>query len=268
MVEFASTSPSIDLSRIASICEEEWQAFLDDMEIDPIPRRQDLRGFFLNWVAVFVPEAFPSSLLSRMVLWMRKHLDEEETLGNFSKPALIGAALYALTEDQYWICVQARNFDYGGSNVRCFLHNSLALVAPKMVFDSALVSRLDYGMKIPFFNMDTALALYAVSKGDDPEQKLTNLKKWQTLYFMNSAEAETVDRFLKGLPASNPLQHWLLTNTSYALLRLGCHLSGPPVDAFLPLGIDLSEIWERVGKHPLVSSYIELQRSPERNSNG
>jgi hypothetical protein len=123
-------------------------------------------------------------------------------------------------------------------------------------------------MKIPFFNMDTALALYAVSKGDDPEQKLANLKKWQALYFMNSAEAETVDRFLKGLPASNPLQHWLLTNTSYALLRLGCHLSGPPIDAILPLGIDLSEIWERVEKHPLVSSHIELQRTPERTSNG
>jgi hypothetical protein len=264
MADLASSSLSIDLSRIATICEEEWKAFLDDMEIDPIPQRQDLRGFFLNWVAVFVPEAFPSSLSSLMMTWLRNHQATDETVWGFAKPPLIGSALFALTEDQYWLRAQTDHFAYGGSALRSFLHQSLALVAPQMVFDSELVARLDYGMKIPYFMMDTPLVLYAVSKGD-PEQKLADLRKWKASYFMNSAESETVDCFLKGLPAQNPLQHWLLEKSSYVLLRLGCHLTGPPADAILPLGIALFEIWERVRQHPLVSPCIELKRPPKGN---
>ena len=266
MTELASSSLAIDLSRIATICDEEWQSFLADMQIDPIPERQDLRGFLLNWVAVFLPEAFPSSLSSLMMTWMRKHEATDETVWGFAKPPLIGSTLFALTDDQYWLRSQIANFDYGGSALRSFLHKSLALVAPRMVFDSELVARLDHGMKIPYFMMDTPLVLYAVSKGD-PEQKIANLRKWKSSYFMNSAEEMTVDRFLKGDPAENPLHNWLLKNSSYVLLRLGCHLTGPPADAILPLGIALSEIWERVRKHPLISPCIELQHSGERNLN-
>ena len=92
MAEFASSSRSIDLSRIADICEEEWQAFLDDISIDPIPERQDLRAFFLNWVAVFMPEAFPStSLISQMAVWMEEHHATDKTVWGFAKPPLIGA---------------------------------------------------------------------------------------------------------------------------------------------------------------------------------
>ncbi len=172
-----------------------------------------------------------------------------------------------MNDDPHWLSIQVENFDDGGSILRSFLHKSLALIAPRMVFDSELIARLDYGMKIPYFMMDTPLVLYAVSRGD-PEQKLANLKKWKSAYFMNPAEELTVDRFLKGDPAANPLQYWLLRNTSYALLRLECQLSGPAVNAALPPGIALSDVWERVQKHPLVSPCIELQRPTERKSNG
>ena len=267
MSEIASPSLSIDLSRIAAICEEEWQSFLDEVVIDPIPERQDLRAFFLNWVAVFVPEAFPSSLTSQMATWMEEHEAKDETVWGFAKPPLIGAALFALTDSPYWLRVQIRNFDYGGSQLRSFLHNTLALVAPRMSFDPELTARLDYGLKIPYFMMDTPLVLYAVSKGD-PELKLSNLKKWREDYFMNTAEEETVDRFLKGDPASNPLQSWLLRNTSYAALRIGCYPTGASGETALPLGALLSDVWSRVDQHPLFSSYVRLTRPAERDSNG
>ena len=267
MAEFASSLLSIDLSRIAAICEEEWQAFLDDIGIDPIPERQDLRAFFLNWVAVFVPEAFPSSLTSQMAAWMEEHQATDETVWGFAKPPLIGAALFALTDSPYWLRVQIRHFDYGGSQLRSFLHNTLALVAPRISFDSELIARLDHGLKVPYFMMDTPVVLYVVSKGD-PELKLANLKKWRESYFMNTAEEETVDRLLKGDPARNPLQSWLLRNTSYAALRIGCYPNGPSAEAALPLGTALSDIWNSVEQHPLFSSYVRLDRPAERNSNG
>jgi hypothetical protein len=241
--------------------------FLDEVGIDPIPERQDLRAFFLNWVAVFVPEAFPSSLTSQMAAWMEEHEAKDETVWGFAKPPLIGAALFALTESPYWLRVQVRNFDYGGSQLRSFLHNTLALIAPRMTFDSELIARLDYGLKIPYFMMDTPLVLYAVSKGD-LELKLSNLKKWREAYFMNTAEEETVDRLLKADPARNPLQSWLLRNTSYAALRIGCYPICVSGDSALPLGAPLTDVWNRVDQHPLFAAYVKLDRPAERNSNG
>jgi hypothetical protein len=265
--EFASPSPSIDLNRTAAICEEEWQLFLEDVGIDPIPERQDLRAFFLNWVAVFVPEAFPSSLTSRMAAWMEEYQATDETVWGFAKPPLIGAALFALTDSPYWLRVQIRNFDYGGSQLRSFLHNTLALVAPRLSFDSELTARLDHGLKVPYFMMDTPLVLYAVSKGD-VEQKLSNLKMWRESYFMNTAEEETVDRLLKGDPARNPLQSWLFRNTSYTALRIGCYPTGANAEGALPLGAVLSDVWKSLAQHPLFSAYVRLDRPAERNSNG
>ena len=49
---------------------------------DPIPERQDLRAFFLNWVAVFVP-GVPSSLTGQMAAWMGEHESADETVWGF-----------------------------------------------------------------------------------------------------------------------------------------------------------------------------------------
>ena len=265
VAEFASSPLSIDLCRIGAICEEEWQSFLDEVNIDPIPERQDLRGFFLNWVAVFVPEAFPSSLTGQMAAWMGEHESTDETVWGFAKPPLIGATLFAMTDNPYWLRVQTSNFDYGGSQLRNFLHRTLALIAPRMSFDSELIARLDHGLRIPFLMMDTPLVLYAVTKGDSAEKR-ANLKKWRDAYFMNTAEAETIDRLLKNDAADNPLQPWLLRNTSYATMRIGCYPVAARTETTLPLGATFADIWNGMDKHPLLSAYVKLDRPAEKES--
>ena len=121
MAEFTSSPLSIDLSRIAGICDEEWQSFLDDMDITHVPQRQDLRGFFLNWVAVFIPEAFPASLQSKMCTWMEPQLDARDSTWGYVRPPLIGATLFALTGNRRRLQVQFENFADAGSQVRKFL---------------------------------------------------------------------------------------------------------------------------------------------------
>ena len=48
VAEFASSPLAINLSRIAAICEEEWQSFLDDVNIHPIPRAAGPAGILLE----------------------------------------------------------------------------------------------------------------------------------------------------------------------------------------------------------------------------
>ena len=249
---------SIDSNRVAAICKEEWQSFLEDMDIAPVPARQDLRGFFLNWVAVFLPDAFPTSLQGKMSAWMAPRLHTRDSTWGYVRPPLIGSTLFALTGDDGWRQVQFDNFADGGSQVRSFFHRSLALVAPRITFDSELLRRLDFGMKHVYFFMDIPLALYAVSKGD-PNEKLESLKRWQT-GFMNSPEKEAVEGYLNGRLVANPLQHWISEKMSYVALRVACFPVATPAIAGLPLGIAISPVWERMQQHPLFSSHIKLVR--------
>ncbi len=221
MSEFSSSYLLIDLDRVATACEEEWQSILADMDIDPVPERQDFRGFFLNWVAVFAPEAFPPALSNKMARWMEDESAIRPSEWRIVKRPFIGATLFALTGSTRWLRIQLSNFDYGDSQLRSFYHRTLALIAPRLVFDADLIARLEAGLRSRYFQMSLPLILYAVSKGD-PEQKMSNFRSWKIAYPMNRGEEETVARFLNDDAAPNPLQSWFLANNSYIALRLCC----------------------------------------------
>ena len=264
MQEFASTSLFIDISHVAQVCEEEWRSFVEDNELDPIPERQDLRGFLLNWVAVFLPEAFPHStesphpLVLEMAGWMEAQEKLDHPVFGFMKPPFIGATLFALTGDEFFLRCQTENFAYGGSQERILLQRSLTLVAPRMSFNEELVARLNYCMKISYFFMSTPLLLYAVSVGDS-DSKIDQFNKWKNSFFMNTEEERIVDCFLAGEAAENPLESWLLRNTTYVMLRLASSSISSPTK--VPLGLLLSDVWERVGEHPLFAPYVRLIRT-------
>ncbi|HEY5214386.1 MAG TPA: hypothetical protein VIJ38_15330 [Acidobacteriaceae bacterium] len=265
MAEFDSSPLSIDLNRIAVVCEEEWQSLLDDMDIEPIPERQDLRGFLLNWVAVFTPEAFPPALSAKMADWMEDDSALSRSEWCIVKRPFIGATLFALTGSTHWLRFQFNNFANGDSQLRSYFHRTLALVAPRLTFDEDLVVRLETGLRNRYFVMSPPLVLYAVSQGDVGE-KMANLTAWKAAYPMNSGEEETVARFLKGESARNPLQSWLLRNSSYVALRLGAQGGIPSQSVRLPIGLGFSEVWERVQKHPLTSGSVSLARPGDSQS--
>lgn len=246
----------IDKSLIEAICEAEWEAFLADDSISPVPEKQDLRGFFLNWVAVFLPEAFPPALEYRMADWMARQLVKPDEGWSYVHPPLIGSTLFALTGSSHWLRFQRENFADGGASARTFFHKSLALVAPQMEFDSQLLLSLNRGMEIPFFFMDYALALYVVSKGDHGE-KLINFKRWSTR-FMNPDEAALVSGILSHGLVPNPFLSWLLEKLNYVALRMACSRTESAIPENLPLRVDFSDPWQRTRKHPLFRPYIEL----------
>ena len=259
MAEFDASPISIDLDRIGAVCEEEWLALLADMDIEPVPERQDLRGFLLNWVAVFAPEAFPSALADKMAAWMEDSSAVSRSEWRVVKRPFIGATLFALTGNTRWLRIQSNNFAHGDSQLRRFFHRTLALVAPRLTFDEDLVAGLERGLRNRHFVMAPPLVLYAVSQGD-AEEKIANLAAWKAAYPMNSAEEETVARFLSNEPAANPLQAWLLRSSSYAALRLGSQAGSSTQSVRLPIGLGFSEVWERVQRHPLMSGWVVLER--------
>lgn len=265
MAEFDSCPLSIDLDRIGVICADEWQSLLDDMNLEPIPERQDFRGFLLNWVATFAPEAFPQTLLDEMAEWMEVGSAVGPSEWRMVKRPFIGATLFALTGNTRWLRIQFNNFANGDSQLRSFFHRTLGLVAPRLTFDEDLIARLEAGLRHRYFVMSPPLVLYAVSLGD-VEEKIANLTAWKAAYPMNADEEKTVTQFLRGEPAPNPLQSWLLRSSSYVALRLGAQGGIPSQSVRLPIGLGFSEVWERVQKHPLTSGSVSLARPGDSQS--
>ena len=72
MKESTDTAHVLNPERIAAICHQEWQAFLDHFSHQFTPR-QMFRSFLINWVAVFFPEAIYPTLRSEMSNWMDRH---------------------------------------------------------------------------------------------------------------------------------------------------------------------------------------------------
>jgi hypothetical protein len=227
------------------------------MDIEPVPERQDFRGFFLNWVAVFAPEAYPLSLSDQMA-WMENGWGGGRAEWRMVKRPFVGATLFALTGSTRWLRIQFNNFDYGGSQLRSFYHRTLALIAPRLTFDQDLIDRLGAGLQRRYFVMAPPLVLYAVSRGE-VEEKRENLRAWQTAYPMNPDEAETVASLLNGDAARNPLQSWLLRNTAYVALRLGSQSAESHNTIRLPIGLGFAEVWSRIERHPLMAGWVKLQ---------
>jgi hypothetical protein len=254
----SETSPLlIDRARVRVACQQEWEVFVAASALRPIPEGQDQRAFFLNWVAEFMPEAFPQDLIPGMWSFVENALSDSDPFA-WCRPLLIETTLFALTGGWNSHQTHVSYFDYGGSFDRAFLHQTLALVAPALCFDAELTARLERCLSIPFLHMDYGLALYGVSQGSR-DVKLANLKRWREAFFMNTSEAEIVDRFLEKQLAHNPLVGYLLRNTSYVTLRIGCEQTGLGTDDSLDLRYSLSDVWTRVANHPLYASYIELR---------
>src|SRR5262249_39752854 len=110
---------------------------------------------------------------------------------------------------------------------------------------------------------DTALILFAFSQGQSSRKQefLEHLKK---TYEMNPAEEKTVDCLTNNEYALNPLQTYLLRNTSYVALRLGCIENALNVGQ-LPLTHSLLTVFSQMMDHPLFKGYLKLS-SPEKNT--
>ena len=251
----------IDGARIESLLEEEWAFFQCDVEVLPVTEIQDLRAYFIAWVCTFLPEIVPAefreNLEGKLAEW-RCRADFATSF--WFRPLALEAALFSLEGNPVWLNTCREYFAYGGSQLRRFVHQAMALVAPRVHFDGQLLAGLDYGLSVPYFFMDTPLLLYAVSL-NPTEEKVETMRRWLTTYRHNSEEEEILNRLTKGEAVRNWLQphfHWL---AKYACSRLAC--GGPPgYSEQLPLfdhGLPWRTLWERLRAHPLAGATVRIQ---------
>ena len=170
----------------------------------------------------------------------------------------IELSLYGLTRDQSWLRNHKQNFAYGGSGLRCYVMESLSLVASELsVDDQDLVARVKYNLKVVHGACEWGVAMFDGWKGTT-QRKNTIALEMSTEFRLNPHEKNVlVDLATKGsVPNRYFLPHYFRIQ-SYLIQRLSMLQPDYPPQLSAP-SLFAGSILEQVSRHPLMQSVIEL----------
>lgn len=279
MDQNAITDPDyeIDSARLERLLIAELHEFQRNFEVRPISEEQELRGVFIAWLAAFVPEVISkvsANELENVASGFRSRGDYRTSGWYRSLPLEI--ALFALTDDYWWLKLGVWNIDHGTSSLRELVVYSLALVADRLDFhDSELHKRIAYNLEVQHFYCDECIIILAVANGST-EAKRALFKDWHARFGEAPFGGDVLSKLMKGDLVPNPFLAHFLRVAQYVCLRLAEKRSetpdqiitaAPAVQGRLP--IDEPEeplgrrMWRRMISHPLSASHIQLERAPK-----
>lgn len=258
----------IDQEKLSRILKSEFELWVHDFDQRPIPRSQELRAFFIQWFAVFVPECFEQPLvkeISAFAYETKQHVDFRRSKWYELLP--IEVALYALSSDSSWINMARANLNHHNSSLRSLVLESLLLVVDKLRFDDPyLLAPVTDNLKWGHMGAGETALFLCMAHGD-PEMKQTQIKQWLD-QVMNPYDGEGLQQLSNGEYVPNPFLYHVTQLTCYILLRLASQEAPLPLSLFpeirekqLKFPIILgSVIWQQMNNHPLFQPFIRLEQ--------
>ena len=259
----------IDQEKLSKVLKSEFELWVHDFDQRPIPRSQELRAFFIQWFAVFVPECFEQLLvkeISAFAYEAKQHVDFRRSKWYELLP--VEVALYALSSDSSWINMARANLNHHNSSLRSLVLESLLLVVDRLRFDDPYLLA-PVRDNLEWWHMgaeDTAIFL-CMAQGD-PAMKQTQIKQWLDQVNMSTNAREKLQALSDGEFVPNPFLHHVTQLTCYILLRLASQETPLPLSLFpeipekqLKFPIILgSVIWQQMNNHPLFQPFIRLEQ--------
>jgi len=175
-IEYSLGFP-INSSFVARVVEEELEDFLSDITISPVPRIQEMRTYLIIWFASFLPEAFDSKLIDKMIKEREKYLlNCESDYYKCLKIIPIEIALFILKDDWAYL-QQAVTFSSSGmSSLRTFIYDLLLLAMPRIEITPIVTEAIYTSFRANYFFLDQLVFLLAIAK-DESQKKLAFFKE-------------------------------------------------------------------------------------------
>lgn len=259
--------PLMEPDRFIVLLDSEFTAFKRDYH-QAITEQQDLRALLLAWFALFLPEAFSSNLVTRM-LEFRLAASEEEDYRNRGWYCLLplDVALYTLEGDLSLIQNHRYNFDHHKSSIRNVVLYTLGLVAHRLSFgDEELLSRCANNLAHSQGQCEWAAILVLLGNGSAAAKRET-LKTWLNSYRLNADNCQLLSELLeRGYVSNAYFGGYLDWITRYVTVRMMCQtnftipLSKPDSQPMLPgiRKIHTTSLWQKVSEHPLAQASITI----------
>ena len=249
---------SINRERLARILRSEFELWVNNFGTRPMPEAQELRGFFVQWFAVFAPECFEPSLVGDIRSFAyetRQHPDFN--LDKWYEVLPIENSLYALRSDPYWVRTSRWNLSHHNSSLRSFVLEASLLVVHKIRFDEAeWLARVTDNLKGRHFGAMDSVLFLCMAQGDAKTKK-KQIRRWRDQADINTSDREELDTLLRNCFARNPFFYETTRNAFYISLRLASRETPHVRQLELPI-ISAEMIWRRMNDHPVFQPYIHI----------
>lgn len=253
--------PVLDLGRIAELMLELLDEFKNHYGDQRVSEEQEIRGFLISWLTVFVPEALSEEFRNRLeTFWRERRIDDQWRFSGWFRLAALDPAMSAvalITIDHL-----TANIDHHNSNLRPPVLLALALMAPRLSFGNPdLRQRVENSLGLSYMCADMAAALYLAAEGDAKAK--TEWAAGQVLRGgHNPPERELLEAVAEHEFVPNPFASEFSNIERYAWFRLAAVASGQSRISLrqMPLGrgITWTELSRRLAAHPLAGPYISI----------
>ena len=248
-------SSEYDAGLLNALLEEEIRAFVAVLSEPTLSQEQELRGGLISWLCYFVPE-----LISPENSKLLRHSCEINRTAYFERwyqVLPLEMALFGLTRNEAWLNNHKRNLAYGGSMLRYYVMQSLALAVPDLHFDDYEVNDpIKRGLSITYFGAEEGAAMLAMCKGRAADKKAV-LAEWHETFRLNKPE------ILEDLSHGKHVENWFFLGhffgiQSYAIHRL-CNRRASPISKDSPSFLFVGSLIEQIGKHPMMQSLLKIE---------
>lgn len=237
----------------ALLCEE-IRAFVQHLSEDTLSHEQELRGGLIAWLCYFLPE-----LVTRETSKLLEHSHEANQTAYFERwyqLLPLEMALFGLTRDHRWLKVHKRNLAYGGSGLRYYVMQSLALAVPDLSFDDEEVfDPIKRGLSIPYFGAEFGAAMLAMCRGETRRKKEV-LAEWHDRFFLNRPDV------LKNLSEGKQVENWFFLSPffriqTYTIHRLCAPRTGRSPESS-PAFRFVGSLMDQVENHAMMQGFLGI----------
>ncbi len=247
-------SSQYDASIVNQLLSEELCEFVHHLAEPTLSHEQELRGGLIAWLCYFLPELVTHQT-SKL---LRDCYDTNRTsyFERWYQLLPLEMAMFGLTRDHVWLNGHKQNLAYGGSSLRYYVMQSLALAVPDLSFgDDEVFERIKHGLSIPYFGAEFGAAMLVMCKGDADHKKAV-LAQWHDSFFLNRPD------ILKNLSEGKQVENWFFLGPFFKIQTYAIHrLCSPRVNPALagsPAFLFVGSLTEQVEKHPMMKSFLEI----------
>ena len=129
----SSLDAVFDVDRLNSVFRSELSEYLNSLPEYNLSEESENCGALIAWLCVFAPETITDESKSKLheVCYELTARPTYKLVGWFQELPL-KLALYGIYREHAYLRSHIENLSYGGSGLRCYIMDSLALVAPEV----------------------------------------------------------------------------------------------------------------------------------------
>lgn len=243
-----------DASILNHLLVEEIRDFAKHLSEPTLSHEQELRGGLIAWLCYFLPELVTQQTSKLIVDYYEAN--RTSYFERWYQPLPLEMAMFGLTRNQGWLTCHKRNLAYGGSNLRYYVMQSLALAVPDLRFDDEEVfDPIKRGLMVPYFGAEFGAAMLAMCKGEASRKKAV-LAEWHASLFLNRPD------ILKDLSEGKQVENWFFLAPffrvqTYAIHRL-CSVRLLSTQVSSPEFLFVGSLLPQVENHPMMQAFLGI----------